>query len=132
MPYIENLGLRPGWGEIQETFLMLRPFKRALTCSNLIAKSQVMLRKAYFLRTGSTDPKFQTVLLRSTHQRTYVRNFSCLGAIPADRYQTDGRTYGRHNDFSRAHFKKICSQKSDTLVGNSQEFKIALKIRNLK
>jgi hypothetical protein len=53
MPYIENLGLWPDWGEGQKTFLVLRPFERALTCSILIARTQVMLRKAYFLRRGS-------------------------------------------------------------------------------
>jgi hypothetical protein len=38
---------------MQKTFLVLRPFERALTCSILIAVTQVMLRKAYFLRRGS-------------------------------------------------------------------------------
>jgi hypothetical protein len=33
----------------------------------------------------ATDPKFRTVLLRRTHQRTYVQNFSSLGAIPAEK-----------------------------------------------
>jgi hypothetical protein len=37
---------------IQKTFLMLRPLERALTCVILIAGTQVMLRKAYFLRRG--------------------------------------------------------------------------------
>jgi hypothetical protein len=37
----------------QKTFLVLRPFEGALTCSILIAGTQVMLRKAYFLRRGS-------------------------------------------------------------------------------
>jgi hypothetical protein len=32
---------------------VLRPFEGALTCSILIAGTQVMLRKAYFLRRGS-------------------------------------------------------------------------------
>jgi hypothetical protein len=40
-------------GPIQKTFLVLRPFEGALTCSILIAGTQVMLRKAYFLRRGS-------------------------------------------------------------------------------
>jgi hypothetical protein len=77
---------------IQQTFLELRPFERVLTCSILIAEAQVMLRKAYFLRRGSwlrpeswTDPKSRTVLLRRTHQRTYVQNFSSLDAIPAEK-----------------------------------------------
>jgi hypothetical protein len=34
-------------------FLVLRPFEGALTYSILIAGTQVMLRKAYFLRRGS-------------------------------------------------------------------------------
>jgi hypothetical protein len=38
---------------IQKTFLVLRPFEGALTCSILIAGTQVMLRKAYFPRKGS-------------------------------------------------------------------------------
>jgi hypothetical protein len=60
MPYIENLGLWPDrpqahmtMGQKQKTFLVLRPFEGALTCSILIAGTQVMLRKAYFLRRGS-------------------------------------------------------------------------------
>jgi hypothetical protein len=40
-------------GPIQKTFLVQRPFKGALTCSILITGTQVMLRKAYFLRRGS-------------------------------------------------------------------------------
>jgi hypothetical protein len=38
---------------IQKTFLVLRPFEGALTCSILITGTQVMLRKAYFLRRRS-------------------------------------------------------------------------------
>jgi hypothetical protein len=38
---------------IQKTFLVLRPFERALTCSILITGTQVMLKKAYFLKRGS-------------------------------------------------------------------------------
>jgi hypothetical protein len=63
MPYIENLGLWPDWGvghwpddngpNTKKTFLVLRPLEGALTCSILIAGTQVMLRKAYFLRRGS-------------------------------------------------------------------------------
>jgi hypothetical protein len=64
MPYIENLGLWPDWegsrpqaqmtmGSTQKTFLVLRPFEEALTCSILITGTQVMPRKAYFLRRGS-------------------------------------------------------------------------------
>jgi hypothetical protein len=40
---------------------MLRPFEEALTCSILITGTQVMLRKAYFLRGGSwLRPEFWT------------------------------------------------------------------------
>jgi hypothetical protein len=63
MPYIENLGLWPDWGvghrrrwqwvHYKKTLLVLRPFEGAITCSILIAGTQVMLRKAYFLRKGS-------------------------------------------------------------------------------
>jgi hypothetical protein len=57
MPYIENLRSRPQAqmtiSLIQKTFLVLRPFEGALICSILIAGTQVMFRKAYFLRRGS-------------------------------------------------------------------------------
>jgi hypothetical protein len=63
MPYIENLGIWPDWGvghrrrwpwvRYKKTFLGLRPSEGALICSILIARTQVMLRKAYFLRRGS-------------------------------------------------------------------------------
>jgi hypothetical protein len=35
-------------GPIKKTFLVQRPFEGALTCSILIAGTQVMVRKAYF------------------------------------------------------------------------------------
>jgi hypothetical protein len=54
---LAGLGSRPQaqmtMGLIQKTFLVLRPFEGALTCSILIAGTQVMLKKAYFLRRGS-------------------------------------------------------------------------------
>jgi hypothetical protein len=55
---LAGLGSRPQVqmiiGSIQKkTFLVLRPFEGALTCSILIAGTQVMLRKAFFLRRGS-------------------------------------------------------------------------------
>jgi hypothetical protein len=54
---LAGLGCRPQaqmtMGPIQKTLLVLRPFERALTCSILIAGTQVMLKKAYFLRRGS-------------------------------------------------------------------------------
>jgi hypothetical protein len=53
---LAGLGSRPQaqmtMGPIQKTFLVLRPSEGALTCSILIAGTQVMLRKAYFLRRG--------------------------------------------------------------------------------
>jgi hypothetical protein len=54
---LAGLGSRPQaqmtMGPIQKTFLVLRPFEGVLTCSILIAGTQVMLRKAYFLRRRS-------------------------------------------------------------------------------
>jgi hypothetical protein len=54
---LAGLGSRPQvqktMGPIQKTFLVLRPFEGAVTCSILIAGTQVMLRKAYFLRRRS-------------------------------------------------------------------------------
>jgi hypothetical protein len=54
---LAGLGSRPQaqitMGSIQKTFLVLRPFEGALTCSILIAGTQIMVRKAYFLRRGS-------------------------------------------------------------------------------
>jgi hypothetical protein len=54
---LAGLGCRPQaqmtMGSMQKTFLMLRPFEGALTCSVLTTGTQVMLRKAYFLRRGS-------------------------------------------------------------------------------
>jgi hypothetical protein len=38
---------------VHKTFLVLRPFERAFKCSFLNKGTQVMLRKAYFLRRGS-------------------------------------------------------------------------------
>jgi hypothetical protein len=38
---------------IHKKILMLIPFKGALTCSILVAGTQVMLRKAYFIKRGS-------------------------------------------------------------------------------
>jgi hypothetical protein len=38
---------------IKKTFLVLGPFKKAITCSFLIAWTQVMVRNTYFLRRGS-------------------------------------------------------------------------------
>jgi hypothetical protein len=95
---LAGLGSRPqaqmSMGPIHKTFLVLIPFEGALTCSILIAGTQVMLSKAYFLRRGSwlrpdswtPRPRIQnSVLLRRTHQRTYMQNFSSLGAIPAEK-----------------------------------------------
>jgi hypothetical protein len=104
---LAGLGSRPqaqmDMGPIHKTFLVLRPFEGALACSILITGTQVMLKKAYFYRrwsylrreswTPATDPKSWTILLRRTHQRTYVKNQIS---------RTDRRH--RHNDFRRAHF----------------------------
>jgi hypothetical protein len=54
---LAGLGSRPQaqmtMSPIQNTFLVLRTFDEALTCSILIAGTQVMLKKAYFIRKGS-------------------------------------------------------------------------------
>jgi hypothetical protein len=70
---LARLGSRPQaqmtMGPMKKTFLVLRPFERALTCSILIAGTQVMLRKAYFLRRGSwLRPESWT-------PRPWIRNF---------------------------------------------------------
>jgi hypothetical protein len=91
MPYFENLGLWPGlevatgaddYGSLQKTFLVPRPFEGALTCAIFIAGIQVMLRKAIFLGGGSFLRSEATDLKSRTHQRTFVKNLSSLGAIP--------------------------------------------------
>jgi hypothetical protein len=75
-----------------------------------------MEEKVYFPRRGFRSrrrpgtPRFRTVLLVSRNQRSIVQNFSSLGAIAAKKYATDGQTDRRHNDFSRAHFSKMCSK----------------------
>jgi hypothetical protein len=58
MPFIENLDL--GWIEmtmdaIQKTFLVLRPFKGALTCSILIPGTQISVRVRRFSPTFYSD-----------------------------------------------------------------------------
>jgi hypothetical protein len=59
-------------GLIQKTFLVLRPFNGALTCSFLIAGTQVILRKAYFLRRGSwLRPESWTPRPRIQNSGTY-------------------------------------------------------------
>jgi hypothetical protein len=96
----------------QKTLLVLRPFARALTCSILITGTQVMLRKAYFLRRGSwLRPKSRTPRPRIQNFGPYYWDAHTNGLIfkisafqvlyrPRNRSQTDGL----HNDFSRAHF----------------------------
>jgi hypothetical protein len=42
-----------------------------------------VLVKAQILNSEATDPKFRTVLLRRTHQRTYIQDFGSLDVIPA-------------------------------------------------
>jgi hypothetical protein len=59
-------------GPIQKTFLVLRPFEGALKCSILIAGTQFMLRKAYFLRRGSwLRPEFWTPRSRIKNSGPY-------------------------------------------------------------
>jgi hypothetical protein len=125
MPHIENLGLWPDWGvghkrrwpsaQYKKTFLVLRPFEGALTCSILIAGTPVMLRKAYFLRRVSwLRPEFWTPRPRIQNSGPFYWTFSsqlsrCYTGRKIAHRQTDRRTDGRHNDFSRAHFLKMFS-----------------------
>jgi hypothetical protein len=44
-----------------------------------------VLLKARFLDSKVTDSKFKTVLFTTRYQRTYVENFSSLGAIAAEK-----------------------------------------------
>jgi hypothetical protein len=44
-----------------------------------------VLVKARFPDSHVTDPKFQTVLLTTADEQTYVENFSSLGAIAAEK-----------------------------------------------
>jgi hypothetical protein len=97
---LAGLGSRPQaqmtMDPIQKTFLVLGPFEGALTCSILIAGTQVMLRKAYFLRRGSwlrpetwtSRPRIQNsgpYYWDLCYQQTYIQNFSSLGAISAEK-----------------------------------------------
>jgi hypothetical protein len=75
-------------GPIQKNIPGAETFQGALTCSILTAGTQVMLRKAYFLRRGSwLRPESWTPRprIQNSHQRTYVEIFSSLGAIPAEK-----------------------------------------------
>jgi hypothetical protein len=51
-----------------------------------------VLVKARFSNSKTTNPKFRTVLFTTRYQRNYVENFSSLGAIAAEKWETDGRT----------------------------------------
>jgi hypothetical protein len=44
-----------------------------------------VLVKPIFPDSQATDPKFQTVLLTTADEQTYVENFSSLGAIAAEK-----------------------------------------------
>jgi hypothetical protein len=146
MPYIENLGLWPDWGSrphaqmtmdpMQKTFLVLRPFEGALTCSILIAGFQVMLRKAYFLRRGSwlrpeswtprpriQNSGFKIIKIIETHTPTDLCSkfqlSRCYTGREIGHRQTDGRTDrrtdGRTDDITisvEPIFFKMCSNKT--------------------
>jgi hypothetical protein len=117
------LGSRPQaqmtMSPIQKPFLVLRPFEGALTCSILIAGTQVMLRKAYFLRRGSwlrpesgtPRPRIQIPDLTIETQAptdlcSKFQLYRCYTGREIGHRRTDGQTDGRHNDFSGAHFLK--------------------------
>jgi hypothetical protein len=97
---------------IQKTFLVLRPFKRALICSILIEETQVMFRKANFLRRGSwLRPESWTSRPRIQTPRPYHWDApmdSCLkfqlSRCYTGRKIAHRRTDGRQNDFSWDHF----------------------------
>jgi hypothetical protein len=118
---LAGLGSRPQaqmtMGPIQKTFLVLRPFEGALTCSFLIAGTQVMLRKTYFLRRGSwLRPESGLLGYGSkipdrtieTHTPTDLCSkfqlSRCFTGQEIGHRRTDGQTDRRHNDFSKAHF----------------------------
>jgi hypothetical protein len=70
-------------------------FRRSPHMFNSTIQTQVILRKAYFLRRGSwlraeswtPRPWIQNSgpYYWDAHQRTYVQNFSSLGALPAEK-----------------------------------------------
>jgi hypothetical protein len=101
---------------IQKTILVLTPFEGALTCSILIAGTQVMLRKAYFLgrrswlrsESWTPRPRIQNSgpYYWDAHTNVLMFKISALYVLYRPRNRTDRRTDGRHNDFSRAQFFK--------------------------
>jgi hypothetical protein len=107
-----KMAMRP----LHKTFLVLIPFKGVLTYSVLIAGTQVMLRKAYFLRRGSwLRPKTWTPRPRIQNSGAYYWDAHTNGLMfkisALYRLRKSAQTDGRHNDFSRAHFLKLCSNK---------------------
>jgi hypothetical protein len=78
-----------------------------------------MLVKVYFFGKGPGQGQISGLICHGpkipdhtiVKQQTYVENFSSLGAIAAEKCETDTHTRGRHNDFSRTHFLKMCSNK---------------------
>jgi hypothetical protein len=123
-------------GPVQKTFLVLRPFEGALTCSILIAGTQVMLRKAYFLRRESwLRPESWTPRPRIQSSGPYYETQAptdlcskfqlsrCYTGREIGHRRTDGRTDARHNDFRRVHFLKMCSNKSKTQYNLFQAIK---------
>jgi hypothetical protein len=77
-------------------------------CKNVFFLVRVLV-KARFLDSKAMDSKSMTVLFTTRYQRTYVENFSSLGAIAAEKEETDGQQI----DFNRAHFFKMCSKNQD-------------------
>jgi hypothetical protein len=95
---------------VHKTCLVLRPFEEALTCSILIAGTQVLLiRKAYFLRRGS-GLRLESWTPRP-HTNGLMFKISALWVLY--RLRNSGQTDGRDNDFSRAHFYWFHSKNFD-------------------
>jgi hypothetical protein len=103
---LAGLGSRPQaqmtMGPIQKTFLVLRLFKGALTCSILIAGTQVMLRKAYpgLLGHGSKIPDHTIKTHTPMDLCSKFQLSRCYTGREISHRQTDGQTDGRTDDIT--------------------------------
>jgi hypothetical protein len=116
---LAGLGSRPQaqmtMGPIQKSFLALKPFEGALTCSILIAGTQVMLRKAYFLRRWSWLRPESKISNRSikTHTPTDLCSKFQLSWCYTGREIGHRQTDGRMDDITisvEPIFFKMCSK----------------------